>query len=182
MQKYNHHQKMLFITQTAIIAAVYTALTLVVPVASFGQIQLRISEALCILPLFTFSAVPGLTLGCVLANLVGFMMGLNPAGLTDVLFGSAATLLAAICTYWIGRTALSVTIKMLLAPLTAVVFNGIIIGIEIAAVFIGNLAPSVLFLCMAQVAGGELLSCYGIGIPLALLLWRTQLYRRLFRI
>ena len=92
-------KKTLFITQAAIIAALYVVLTLVS--AAFGldkgAIQLRISEALTVLPFFTPAAIPGLTIGCLLSNL--FCGALPP----DVLFGSLATLIGAVGTYFLGR-------------------------------------------------------------------------------
>ena len=80
-------------TEAAIIAAVYVALVLLFKPISFGAIQFRIAEALCILPFFSFSAVPGLALGCLLGN---FFSG---AAMPDVIFGTLATLLAAILSY-----------------------------------------------------------------------------------
>ena len=65
--------------RAAVIAALYTVLTLAIPVASYGQIQVRISEALMILPVFTPAAVPGLFVGCVLANALGALLGLTAA-------------------------------------------------------------------------------------------------------
>ena len=83
------------IVQGALIGALYAALTLVAAPISFGLMQVRISEALCILPFFTPAAVPGLFVGCVVANLLG------GAALYDVIFGSLATLLAAVFTRWL---------------------------------------------------------------------------------
>ncbi|MBR4662223.1 MAG: QueT transporter family protein, partial [Clostridia bacterium] len=85
-----------FITTGAIIAALYAALTMVLWEISSAGIQFRLSEALCILPAFTPAAIPGLTIGCAIANLAGGTW-------IDVVFGSMATLLASICTYFIGR-------------------------------------------------------------------------------
>ncbi|GHU63880.1 hypothetical protein FACS189418_8010 [Clostridia bacterium] len=81
------------LTQSALIAALYIALTLVFKPISFGVVQVRIAEALCILPYFTFAAVPGLFVGCLLANFLG------GAAIWDVIFGSLATLLAAVLSY-----------------------------------------------------------------------------------
>ena len=78
------------LTQGAVIAALYVALTLVFAPISFGAMQVRVSEALTILPLFTPAAIPGLFLGCVLANLLG------GAVLLDVVFGSLAMLIGAV--------------------------------------------------------------------------------------
>ena len=63
--------------QASLIAALYAALTLAVAPIAFGAVQFRISELLTVLPLFTATAIPGLTLGCALANFVGFLLGIN---------------------------------------------------------------------------------------------------------
>ena len=79
--------------QGAVIAAVYVVLTLAFAPISFGAIQFRISEALCILPFFTVAAVPGVSIGCLLANI------LAGAALPDIIFGTLATLIGAILSY-----------------------------------------------------------------------------------
>ena len=79
--------------QGAVIAAVYVVLTLVFAPISFGAVQFRISEALCILPFFTVAAVPGVSIGCLLANI------LAGAALPDIVFGTLATLIGAIVSY-----------------------------------------------------------------------------------
>ena len=79
--------------QGAVIAAVYVVLTLAFAPISFGAIQFRISEALCILPFFTVAAVPGVSIGCLLANI------LAGAALPDIIFGTLATLIGAIISY-----------------------------------------------------------------------------------
>lgn len=85
------------ITQGAAIAAVYVALTMIVAPIAFGPVQFRISEALCVLPYFLPSAVPGVTVGCFLANL---LCGAAPL---DVVFGSIATLIGAVGSYYLGK-------------------------------------------------------------------------------
>lgn len=79
--------------QGAVIAAVYVVLTLAFAPISFGAIQFRISEALCILPYFTSAAIPGVSLGCLLANILG------GAALPDIVFGTLATLIGAVISY-----------------------------------------------------------------------------------
>lgn len=79
--------------QGAVIAAVYVVLTLAFAPISFGAVQFRISEALCILPFFTVAAVPGVSIGCLLANI------LAGAALPDIVFGTLATLIGAIVSY-----------------------------------------------------------------------------------
>ena len=83
--------KTIFIARAAVIAALYAALTLMLMPFGYGPIQLRLSEALTILPLFYLEAIPGLTIGCFLANLASPMPW-------DMLLGTAATLIAAILT------------------------------------------------------------------------------------
>ena len=89
------NKKVKFITQSAAIAALYIVLTVFISAFGLasGVIQIRISEALCILPYFSLSAVPGLFIGCLVSNLI------TGCALWDVVFGSVATLLGAIFTY-----------------------------------------------------------------------------------
>ncbi len=152
------------LTLAGVIAALYTALTLILPIASFGTVQIRFSELLTILPAFTPTAIPGLTLGCALANAVGMAMGTNLAGAWDILIGTAATLLAAVCTYALR----GIRFKGLpiLATLPPVLFNAVIVGGELCLVIFGELAPAPLALTMAQVGIGQLLPCIGGGLLL----------------
>ena len=76
---------------SAMIAAIYAALTMALPMLSYGPVQLRFSEALTVLPFFFPQAIPGLFLGCAISNI------LSAYGIVDVIFGSLATLLAALC-------------------------------------------------------------------------------------
>ena len=93
------NKKVLFITQAALIAAIYVVLTMFINAFNLasGNIQVRISEALCILPFFTPAAIPGLWIGCLLANL------LTGAAIYDIVFGSLATLIGAIGTYLLRK-------------------------------------------------------------------------------
>lgn len=135
------------ITAAAIIAAVYAAISLVLSPISFGIIQCRVSEALTIMPLIMPEAVPGLFIGCLLANLI------SGAVWYDVVFGSLATLVAAFLTYksknkWVGAT-------------YPVVVNAIIVG-----VYLGIFYNLPVFYAIICVAIGQAIACYGIGIPL----------------
>ena len=96
-----------FIVKSAFIGALYAVLTIALGPISFGNlgIEFRISEALTILPIFTFSAVPGLFCGCIIANLIG--MWFSGLGMVDVVFGSLATLIAAFLSYSLRK----ITIK-----------------------------------------------------------------------
>ena len=122
---------------SAVIAALYAALTLLLAPISYGPIQLRLSEALTLLPIVLPQAVPGLFVGCLIANLYTGM-------LTDIIFGSLATLLAAIGTYLLRK-------KPILAAACPVVSNGVIVGLVLALSF--NLPA---LLTMAEVAIGEI--------------------------
>lgn len=105
-----------FIVQAAVIAAIYVVLTYFISAFNLasGAIQVRISEALTILPYFTSAAIPGLGIGCLLANL------LTGAAIYDVVFGSLATLLGAVGTYLLRK-------HKFLCTLAPVVSNIIII-------------------------------------------------------
>ena len=122
---------------SAVIAALYAALTLLLAPISYGAIQLRVSEALTLLPMVLPQAVPGLFVGCLLANLYTGM-------LTDIIFGSLATLIAAIGTYLLRR-------KPILAAACPVVSNGVIVGLVLSVSFHLPVA-----LTMAEVAAGEI--------------------------
>ena len=122
---------------SAVIAALYAALTLLLAPISYGPIQLRLSEALTLLPMVLPQAVPGLFVGCLIANLYTGM-------LTDIIFGSLATLLAAVCTYLLRR-------KPFLAAACPVISNGVIVGLVLSLSFHLPVA-----LTMAEVAVGEI--------------------------
>ena len=93
------NKKVLFLTQAAVIAAIYVVLTIFISAFNLasGAIQVRISEALTILPFFTPAAIPGLAIGCLLSNL------LTGVAVYDVVFGSLATLLGAVGTYLLRK-------------------------------------------------------------------------------
>lgn len=152
------------LAQGALIAALYALLTLAVQPVSSGLVQLRVSEALCVLPYFTPGAVPGLFLGCLAANLA---VGALPL---DVLFGSLATLVAAYLAYRMGRAGWS----PFLLPLPAVVLNAAAVGWLLCYVYQVGVP---LYLCMLYVGAGQALSCYVLGMPLFYVLRR---YPRLF--
>ena len=139
-----------YLIQASAIAAVYAVLTLVLHPFSYNLMPVRVSEALTILPMFTPAAIPGLFVGCLLANIIG------PYGLADIVFGSLTTLIAAFASYKLRN-------KPLLVPLPPVIANAVIIGGMLHYVF-G--VPVPLWSCMLWVGLGELIACYGIGYPL----------------
>lgn len=164
---------------TALIAALYTALCLALAPLSFGWGQVRAAEALTILPVFSPVGVWGVTLGCALSNLVGFFTGANILGFMDVLFGTAATFLAAVLSRGLRNVRLCGL--PVLSALPPVVLNAVIIGAELAFL----IAPGEGFwrafaINAASVAAGQLVSCFALGLPLAALLERSGAARRCF--
>jgi uncharacterized membrane protein len=139
-----------FLLQAAVISAVYTALTLILMPFSYGVMQVRVSEALTILPYFTPAAIPGLFVGCLVSNMIG------PYGILDMVIGSSATLIAAICSYFLRRSPI-------LVPLPPVIANGVLIG---GMLYYAYSVPMPLIACVLWVAAGELIACYAIGYPL----------------
>ena len=129
----NTHTKPL--AQASVIAALYVALTMAVQPLSFGAVQFRISEVLTVLPIYLPSAVPGLTVGCLLSNLLGLATGANPAGAWDLLIGTAATGVAAVLTRCFRRV--RVGSWPLLSVLPPVVLNGVMIGTELYVLYGG---------------------------------------------
>ncbi len=123
------------ITRIGMIAAIYAGLCFIPGLSNiaYGQIQVRIAEALTLLPLIFQPAIWGVTLGCFLANLIGLMTGMNPTGLIDLIIGTLATFLAANCTYLLRNK--KVKGIPLLAILMPVIFNAIFVGIELAFIF-----------------------------------------------
>ena len=147
------------ITTAAAVGAVYAAMSILGSVfgVTFGPVQCRFAEALCVLPFFFPETVWGLFVGCLITNL------LSPYGLVDLVVGSLATLLGAFLTSRCG--------KKWLAPLAPVVCNGLLVGGMLAWEQVGfaDAFFAAFALNAGSVALGELLACYGLG---AVLLWR----------
>lgn len=161
----------------AFIAAVYTALTYATAAAglAYGQVQFRLSEAMCVLAAFTPAAIPGLTVGCLLSNIGSTL------GPIDWICGTLATLLASVAAYYLRN----VKIRQIpwLVPLPSIVFNGLIVGTELACVFGDGNAFLPLFAINALwVAIGELAVCYVIGIPLYVIIDRCKPLKRLISV
>ncbi len=164
-------KKTRYIVYAAVIAALYAVLTMALWQFSSLAIQVRLSEALCILPLFTQAAIPGLFIGCALANILSGTW-------VDIVFGSLTTLAAAVVTAWIGRRfslgkhrELS-RVRRWLAPLPAVVFNALVIpfvlyfGYGITSMGNATSATGVLALMSLSVLIGQAIACYVVGMPL----------------
>ena len=145
------NKSVLFMTQAAMIAAIYVALTVIFAPFGFGEIQIRISEALTILPAFTPAAIPGLFVGCIIGNFIG------GAILPDIIFGSLATLIGAIFTYLLRKK------HKYLAPLPPIISNTIIIPLILSFAYGIPIAIPVM---MLTVGIGEIISCGVLGMIL----------------
>lgn len=172
--------KVRFLAQGAVIAALYAVLTYVAAAMNlaYGPVQFRFSEALTVLPVFTPAAVPGLALGCFLSNLA------SPLGMVDWVFGTTATLIAAL-----GSRALAgIRVKEIpvLAPLPPVLANAAIVGLEVACLSDAGGFAWANFSWAAFGAGalsvglGELVVCYALGIPLMIALQKTGASKKIF--
>ncbi len=149
------------LTRAAAVAALYAAVTLVLAPISFGPMQLRVSEALTLLPCLFPEAIPGLFVGCFLANLVGGY------GLIDAVVGGLATLAAAMLTYRLRG-------KRWLAALPPVLVNAVVIGL-----LLHFMADAPLLLTMLYIGAGQAAACYALGLPMLVALDRSGLARRL---
>ncbi|MFZ7132667.1 MAG: QueT transporter family protein [Eubacteriales bacterium] len=147
-------KKIIFIVKAAIIAALYTALTVSFSFLAYNSLQVRISEALAILPFFTPAAIPGLFIGCILANLG------SPLGILDILLGSLCSLVAAFL-------ASKIKIKALV-PLPAVLINALVVPYVLWVVLGIPYLASVFWVGLGQV-----IAVYGLGYPLLLFIDRN---------
>ena len=151
----------------AILAALYAVITILTAPLSYGLTQFRLSEALIVLCCFEPGLGWGITLGCLLANLFSTVTAL------DVVVGTLATALACCWTARCRRSGL--------VPLPNILCNGLIVGAMLALVlFPGNFAEG-FALAFAQVAFGEAVVMYGLGLPLYLFLRRSNLIDRIYR-
>ncbi len=164
------NKNILHLVHGAIIAAFYAAATVLISPISYGPVQFRISEALTVLSVFTPAAVPGLTIGCFIANLA------SPYGIWDIVFGTLATLLAALT----ARTLRHIKFKglPLLSIIMPVIFNAIIIGAEIAFLTPGASKLAVFAISALEVGAGELVVCLAGGIPLFYAVRKTRLFNK----
>ena len=141
-----------FMTQAAMIAAIYVVLTVFISAFNLasGAIQIRISEALTILPAFTPAAIPGLFLGCLISNLI------TGAMLPDIVFGSLATLLGALGSYFVRKCKWAV-------PVPPILSNVLIIPWILSYVYC---FPGSISYFMLTVGVGEIISCGVLGMIL----------------
>ena len=176
--------------RAGMIAAVYAALTVLcltlLQTLAWGPVQLRLSEAVCIFALLTPAAVPGLAIGCFLANLIGMALtGTGVLGLLDVVFGTLATLLGAL---WMRRFKDRVGIA-LLGPVLA---NALIIPaylpvilaaygfytIPFTTIDLVGSYPLMYAFGFVAIAIGEAIVIYGLGLPLYKALRNMEFFKK----
>lgn len=147
---------------SALIAALYAALTLAFQPISYGAVQFRIAECMTLLPAAFPQAIPGLALGCLISNLF------SPLGATvyDVVFGSLATLVAAVLTYRMRGS-------LWLRALPPVLVNAVVVGLVLTYAY----GIDMLWMNMLTVGLGQAVVCYALGVPMMKLLMRQDLSR-----
>ena len=148
----------------AVIAALYAALTLGFQAISYGAVQFRVSEAMTLLPALFPEAIPGLAVGCLISNLF------NPMGATiyDIVFGTLATLIAAVLTHRIRG-------NVFLKAIPPVICNAMIVGMVLTYAY----GIDVLWMNMLTVGFGEAVVCYVLGVPLVKLLEKQPIVKKL---
>ena len=157
-----------FLTEAAIIAAIYAALTYLAAALNlaYGEIQFRVSEAFVVLTAFTPAAIPGLTIGCFFGNLG------SPFGIIDVICGTAASGIAAILSYKLRHIKWEKTAYLVPAP--AVFINAVIIGLEIMWFAVKGFSFAVFVSAFLWVFIGQTVVCYGLGLPLMKLIDKNR--------
>ena len=170
-----------YIVQAAVIAAIYAALTILqntlLPGTASMAVQFRVAEVLTILAVFTPAAIPGLTIGCVIANI----SSLSVLGPYDLIFGSIASLLAAVLMYLLrSKRLFKLPVASALMPALA---NGIIVGFEIEFFFVeGGFHFGDFLFQGGCVALGELGVLFVLGLPLARLIEKQGFDKKLLAI
>ena len=154
MKTLKSRRRLTYICQASVIAAIYTAITVLIGPLGNAAIQCRISEALCVLPFFTPAAIPGLTIGCLISNLLTGCLW------QDILFGTLATLIGALGARMLKKV-------FWLVPLPTVLANTIIVPFVLAYAY--HMEGGLPFL-MLTVGAGEILSAYVLGMVLLLAL------------
>lgn len=148
-----------YLTTGALIAAMYVVITVIGAAYSFGQVQVRLSEMLTILPYFTPAAIPGLFVGCLIGNILG------GAVLPDIIFGSLATLAAALGTCALRNKSL------FLAPVPPVVCNALVVPFVLKYAY---QVPLPIPFMMLTVGAGEIISAGVLGVVLGRVLMKYR--------
>ena len=161
-----------FIVFNGIIAALYVVLTYFLAPISYGPVQARISEVMTVFPIFSRAMIPGVTLGCLISNLI------NPGNLgpVDIIGGTLATLIAGIFLYLTGKK------NKWLGVIPPVIANGLIVGGYLPFLIVdpgSTVTVQTVLLTMLSVAGGEAAVLTVLGLPLVTVLEKTGLKNKL---
>lgn len=163
MKNNKMRRDLLYITEASAIAALYVAITIAIGPLGSSAIQCRISEAMCILPIFTAAAIPGVTIGCLVSNLVTGCLW------QDILFGTLATLIGAVGARLLRRV-------WWLVPMPTVLANTFIVPFVLAYAY---QVPDGIGFLMFTVGAGEVISAYVLGIALYFALRKNA--RKIFK-
>ena len=160
------------IVYTGVVAALYVVLTLPFAQVAYGPVQFRMAEALTILLVFGLRFIPGVSLGCLIANV------LNPGSLgpVDIIFGTLATVIAGFGSRWIGKK------KDVLGIIPPIIANGLIVGFYLPFLLVdegSSVKGSAILISMGEVALSEAVVMVLIGLPLLLVIKRTSLKDKL---
>ena len=161
-----------FVVFNGIVAALYVVFTAPFANIAYGPIQVRIAEVMTVFPIFSWGMIPGVTLGCFIANLI------NPGNLgpVDIIGGTLATLIAGILSYFIGKK------NKWLGLIPPVLVNGLIVGGYLPFLLVDSSSTVTLeavLISMLSVAGSEALLLIVVGLPLMLVMEKTGLKNRL---
>ncbi|MDD2955552.1 MAG: QueT transporter family protein [Oscillospiraceae bacterium] len=159
----------------AMIAALYTAVSIALAMSSFGAVQLRVSEALTILPAISPLGIWGVTVGCLLTNVIGVGMGLTMA--VDIVFGTAATLIAALLSFALRKIRFHGL--PILSTIPPVLVNGVVIGLELTWLEAGGFSWALFWMNFTSVSLGQIVPCCVLGLLLYYVLGRTGLSEKL---
>ena len=155
------------IVYSGVIAALYVVLTLPMAQFAFGPIQFRLAEVLTVLPAFAAGYIPGVSLGCFIANL----LNPNNLGPVDIIFGTLATVIAGIFTRIIGKK------NKILGIIPPIISNGLIVGGYLPFLLVdegSSVTAQAVIISMAEVAASEAVLLIIIGIPFILLIEKTS--------
>jgi len=145
-------------------AALYTAMCVALAPISYGAVQIRVAEALTLLPVISPVFIIGVTVGCLLSNIVGLMTGANIIGVMDIVFGTAATFAAAVLTYKLRK--IKIGKIPVLAALPPVIINAVVIGAELMFVEAGGFNLKLFLFNASYVGLGQTAACFLVGLPL----------------
>lgn len=168
-----NNKKTFFVVQAAVIAALYAGLTYASSLmnVAYGSIQFRFSEALTILAAISPAAVPGLTIGCFLGNIT------SPYGIIDIVCGTGATLIASVLSYKTRN--INFKNLPLLSAFFPVIANALIVGMEITIFMPEGFMLQAFLINALQIAVGQFVMCYGLGLPLYKVIKKSKLDKRL---